>query len=132
MNVAGAHHGIRPQPIPEHFGDAAGAENLTAPFVIAIDDGIERRRTTRAGEEQLLGREILLHGAVEIEMVARQIGKYRGVEFESVDAAERQRVGRNLHGGVGSAHLVQLGEEPAEIERFGGGVGGRQDARSGR
>ena len=56
-----------------------------------------------AFEKQLLGGEVALHVAMEIQMIARQVGEDRGVEVEAVHAAQRQGVGGDFHGDVRAA-----------------------------
>src|ERR1017187_9315281 len=61
-------------------------------------------------------------------MVARQVGEDGGVEVETVDAAQRQGVGGDLHGDVRAAGAFQLAEQTQKIERLRSGIGGFQDA----
>ena len=49
-------------------------------------------------EEPGLGREVLLHRAVVVEVVTAQIGEGRHVEDDGVDPVLGQGVGRDLHG----------------------------------
>ena len=48
---------------------------------------------------------------MKIQVVARQVGEYGGVEFETVDPAERQGVRRNLHRDVRATGAFQFGEQ---------------------
>ena len=57
-------------------------------------------------KQQTLGGGVLFHGAVKIQMIAREIGEDRGMELEAVNAAERQRVRGDLHGQVRAAALA--------------------------
>ena len=112
---AGQRSGHRPAPPPEATwpdgtratSDGVGATHrghgqthdppseTAPPRIVDTDDGMARRRRC----EQLgLGREVLLHRAVVVEMVAAQVGEGSHVEDQPVDAVLRQRVRRNLHG----------------------------------
>ena len=82
-----------------------------APFIVAIQHRPGRRRRAGAGEQQLLGGEIVFHRVMKIQMVASEVGKNGGMEVKSVDAAERQRVGRHFHGGVRTAAVLELREQ---------------------
>ena len=53
-----------------------------------------------------------------------------GVEVETVDAAEREGVGGNLHGDVSTAYAFEFREQAQKIERFRGSVDGFEDAAS--
>jgi hypothetical protein len=50
-------------------------------FVVAIQDGKRRRRPARNLKQALLGRQIVLHGSMEIQMNARESRKNRGVKM---------------------------------------------------
>ena len=49
-----------------------------------------RRGALRRREQQPLGRGVLLHGSVKIQMIAREVGEYGGVEVEAVDPPQRE------------------------------------------
>ncbi len=57
-------------------------------------------------------------------MIAREVGEDRGVERHAIDAAQRERVRGDFHGGVRAAGLLQFVEDPVQIERFGRRVDG--------
>ena len=96
--------------------------------VVAVEHGIGRGRAAGAFEQLLLGREVGLHGEMKIEMIAGEVGEDGGVKLQAVDAAEGERVGGHLHGGVSAALLAQLREEAYQLERFGRGIDGLEDA----
>ena len=101
---------------------------LARVFVVAVQDGEARRRSPGPLEQRLLGGEVGLHGAVKIQVVARQIGENGGMEMQPVNPAQRQRVRGNFHGGVRAAGALQLREQPHQVQRFRRGIHGRQHA----
>jgi len=87
--VAGAKVRIRPEAIPDHpclrvEFDAARV------FVVAVEHGKRGRWRACAGKQQLFRGEIGVHGAVEIQVVAGQVGEDRGVEVQAIHPAQRQ------------------------------------------
>ena len=73
--------------------------------------------------EPLLGGEVVLHVAVEVQVVAGQIGPHGDIEPEAGDALHHQPGGGHLHDGDGAAALLQLGEQRRQLGRLEGGVG---------
>ena len=57
-----------------------------------IEDGHARSRIDRAVKQQPLGREILLHASVIIEVVLGQVGEYGHVEVHASRASLVKRV----------------------------------------
>ena len=51
--------------------------------IVRIDHGDARRRVDRAVEEQSLGGEVVLHGLVIVEMVAREVGEDGHIELDA-------------------------------------------------
>src|SRR5664280_1508987 len=116
-DVARAQNGLRAESVPQHFGLGMHLD-AARPLIVAIEHGVARRGSAGAGEEQLLGGEVSFHIAMKIEMVARQVGENRGVEVETVNAAEREGVGGDLHGDVRAAGAFQLAQQTQKVERF--------------
>ena len=69
-------------------------------------------------EQPPLGGEVLLHVAVEVEVVARQVGEDAGGEAQVVDAPQRQRVRRHLHHAGAAAVGHHLAQHPLQLGRF--------------
>jgi hypothetical protein len=63
-----------------------------------------------AAEQQLLGLGVLLHRAVEVEVILRQVGERADRELDAGQAVHRQRRRRHLHHHVGHA----IGDHPGE------------------
>ena len=82
----------------------------------------------RAGEQRLLGCEILFHRMVKIQMIPRQIREDRAGEIHAVHPPQCQRVGRDLHGHVRPALRRQFRKNSVQVERFRRGVDRRQHA----
>ena len=73
------------------------------------------------GEQALLGLEVRLEAAVEVEMVAGQVGEDRGAEAEAAHALLDEGVGRDLERRMGDALVDHLPEKPLQVEGFRGG-----------
>ena len=91
-----------------------------------VDDGKPRSMGRFAVEEHLLGGEIAIHVAVEIQVVPGQVREHCGFELYAVNPAQTQRMRGGLHRHVRAAGLLQFGEQLEQIERLGRGVDGRQ------
>jgi hypothetical protein len=52
------------------------------------------RRRVGSSLKPPLGRELRLHVAVEVEVIAREVGEHAGGESQRVDAAQRERATR--------------------------------------
>ena len=89
---------------------------LFPPLVADVHRG---RRRLRAREEPALRLEVLLHRAVEIEVVLAQVGEDERVEADTVEAAERRAVRAGLDGRAQVARVEHLTEEALEIDRLG-------------
>ncbi len=79
---------------PDRHG--AGGLNCAAPRIIHIDDRsfllLLSLRSHIMKEAQLCA-EVVVHRAMEIEMILRQIGKDRHVEFDAGGPVQGQRMG---------------------------------------
>ena len=64
-----------------------------APYrILYIDDRNPRRRTQFSIEERLFRREVVLHRAVIIEVILREVGEDRHIVGQSVDSSLSQGV----------------------------------------
>ena len=89
-------------------------DQVRAAPIVDVDDAHGALRQDL--EEAALGGEVRLHVAVEVEVIARQVGEDAGGKPQAVGAAQRQRVRRHLHhagaaafGQHAAQHLLQLG-----------------------
>ncbi len=89
------HHDIRPGIINIYAADTAGLK------------------------QHCLGTCVLLHGMVEIEMILRKIRERADRKIYPRDAAEHQRVGRDLHDDVGTACITHLRKKLLKLEALG-------------
>ena len=100
-------------------GHAQIAEQLAAVRV----DGIHDRRAPRLraalerAKEKRLGTEIIIGVAVEIEVIAPEIGEHGDVPRDALDAMLHQRVRRHLHRDVRRAPVAHGGEPREELGR---------------
>jgi hypothetical protein len=76
-------------------------------------------------EEPSLGEPVVLEGAVEVEMILRQVREDRHVERQAVGAREGQRVRRHLHRHAADAAVAHVREHRLQIERLGRRLVGR-------
>ena len=107
--------------VAELAAGAVGDHPLT-PRVIGIVNG-----QIAALEEDGLGIAVLLHGLMEVQMVAAQIGVDTHGEADAIHAVKAQCVGGDLHHHVGAARVRHLTEQAVQLEGFGGSALGRDD-----
>ena len=81
---------------------------MASECVVHVDD---RCAQTFPRKQFLLGRAVLFHRAVIIEMVAREIGEHGNVELDAVDTVLIERVRRHFHGDVRRAGIAEFGEQ---------------------
>ncbi|OIQ74132.1 hypothetical protein GALL_442220 [mine drainage metagenome] len=74
--------------------DRGLVREATSPRVVDDHDAAAR---VRRSEQLGLGTEVLLHAAVEVEVVPLQVREARDVEHEPVDPPECKGMGRDLH-----------------------------------
>ena len=79
-------------------------------------------------EQFRLRLEIILHRAVKIEMVLRQVRENGDVPFDAACPFLGQRMRRDFHGGSATAGIDNLGEQLLHVERFRGRAGGWNNA----
>jgi hypothetical protein len=108
---------------PRPDGDGARAEARQQPDarrVVGVHDGhrvgLPALRQVLE-EEPRLGGEVLLDVAVEVEMVAGEVGEHRGVEARAGDAVLVERVRGDLDRDVRRARGPHAREEPLERDR---------------
>ena len=88
-------------------------------LIVKVDDGGSRRLRARSLEENRLGREIIFHRAVIVEMIASQIGEHGYIEWNSKGPLLLQRVRRNLHHRFRTTGCNRAREELVQLQRFG-------------
>ena len=69
-------------------------------------------------KEEGLGRKIVLHVLMIIQMITGKIGKGNHVKLEITKATLDQGMGGNLHDHMGHARLRHLAQEPLQQKRF--------------
>ena len=74
--------------------------------------------------------EVRFHVAVEVEVIARQVGEDAGRESQVVDAAQRQRVRRHFHDAGAAALLQHLPQHLLHVGRLRRGARGIELARA--
>ena len=77
---------------------------------------------TPAEEARLRG-EVLLHGAVVVEMVLGEIGEDGDIDGQTPDALLLEGVAGHLHDGFGCAEFYAIGKEFENVARLRRGVG---------
>ncbi len=82
---------------------------------MSIDDCDARCRIDRAIEQQALGCEVVLHGLVIVEMIARQVGENRDIEGDSGGAALGECVARDLGDQLSRATAYSHSQQFEEI-----------------
>ena len=70
-------------------------------------------------EQARLGREVVLHVGVEVEVLRREVGERADREPGAGDATEAQRVARDLHGDVRGALVDHRREQGLQVGRLG-------------
>ena len=103
-----------------------GAGQLGAEGIVDVDDPA---REVRPGEQPRLGGRVGLHGAVVVEMVAREVGERGGVEAHAIDARLVQRMRGHFHATHSAPQRAQLRELPLHGDGIGGGVQRRRQLR---
>src|SRR5205823_11754593 len=103
---------------------------LASEFVVSIDHAALRRWRARAVEQQLLGIRIVLHVAMEIEMVASEVGENGNLERNAPYPALLEGVRGDFHDRVprppGTKLFVsRLGKHRIQLQRFWCSVGRR-------
>ena len=92
------HFERRPAQIRARFESVAqrvrrGPESGGRIRIVEVDHRPLGSRRAFRREQQPLGREILFHGVVEIQVIPREVRKYSSVKRNTVDPSQRQRVG---------------------------------------
>ncbi len=95
---------------------------LPPPGIVDADDGTLR---SRGGEERRLRLEVVLHRPVEVQVILREVGEDGGIEDQSVDSAEGERMARHLHGDRVNPPLAHGSEQCVQVGRL------RRGARTG-
>ena len=98
-------------------GDLAGQAGAVG--VVDVDHGDLR---PPFGEQQAFRLEVLLHRAVEVEMVLGEVGEDRHREVDRIGPVELERVGGHLDRAGDVASVEHLPEGSLEVDRLGGGA----------
>ena len=98
-------------------GPSSRRDHVEAATIVHVDhrDGALGQQL----EQPPLRGEVRLHVAVEIEVVARQVGEDAGGKSQPVDAAERERVRRDFHHTRAAAFDQHLAQHALQLGRFG-------------
>ena len=111
------------------FDDATGAgeafDQFATPKIVRIDHQRGTRRVSGDFEELHLGLEVLLHRAVVVEMVLREVGEDGGGKRQAMSAMLIERVRRNFHRASAAAMSAHLREQGLDFEALRRGVRGR-------
>jgi hypothetical protein len=95
---------------------------LLAPGIVDVDN---RRRAGRQHLEQPpLGREVLIHVDVKVEVIARQVCEDGCSEPEPRDSLQHERVRRDFHRAGLAAVIDHVAQESLNVRRFRCRVGG--------
>ena len=105
-------------------GMPAVAASRRAPVVVDRHDGAAG---PPGGEEPGLGLEVLVHAAVQVEVVLGEVGEAGDVEHHPVHAVERDGVRGDLHGGGVEAAFAHQGQQGVDV----GGLRGGEEAGDG-
>ena len=88
---------------------------LPAPGVADVDRGRRRRRP----DEQLpLGREVVLHRRVEVEVILAQVREHERVEANAIETMQRRRVRGRLERDAAVAGVEHLAKRALEVDRL--------------
>ena len=91
-----------------------------APLIVDADDGpLGALRC----EEDGLGREVLIHGTVQVQVVLGEVREAGNIEDDAVNAPVREGVGRNLHGRRVQSLFPHQGQQTMHLRRFRCGEG---------
>ncbi len=98
-------------------GAGSDARQLRAATIVEVH---HRDRLLRQQlEEAPLGGEVVVHVAVEVEVIAREIREDPGGEAQIVDAFQRQRVRRHFHHAGAAALIHHLAEHRLQLRSLG-------------
>ncbi len=88
-----------PVGLPPGGGEGAKRDRrlLEEPAAVGVVDVDQAESCPFGGEQGRLGREVVVHVGVEVEVVATEVGEHGDVEHHPVDPAHHQRVARHLH-----------------------------------
>ena len=102
-------------PVVATVDGAGGARGQPdTPLVVDADDGVLGPSVEEGG----LGREVVLHVAVEVQVVLGEVGEGADREPRARHPAQGERVARHLHRHVGDAGLTHHREERLQVGRL--------------
>ena len=123
LEPLGAHLGLRTQSERDERRAMGGLELVREPSAVRVADVHGRRRGGHAREQPPLRLEVLLHVAVEVEMLLGEVREDERVEAHAIEPPEVRAVrGRLDHDGV-VAGVEHVAEEPLQVDRLRGRVG---------
>ncbi len=131
LEAVGPHLRLRPQPEGDERRTMGACELVREPPAVRVADVHRRRRGHDAREQAALRLEVLLHVAVEVEMVLRQVREHERVEPHPVEPTVVRAVGRGFERDGLVARVEHLAKDPLEVDRLGcrvrGGAGRAAD-----
>ena len=98
-----------------HHLDRRGVDEPPSVRIVDVDDS---DHGATGLEQQRLGPEVLLDRAVQVEVVAPEVGEHGGVEPGAVDAVQGEGVRRHLHHHRALALVAELGEAGLQLGRL--------------
>src|ERR1700684_405331 len=99
-------------------------------FVITVQNPYPRSIRTATVKKNSLCREILLHGLVIVEVVARKVRKSGDIKRYAIHALLLECMRRDFHHCLGSTLFQGIREMAIEFQRFGSCMGCRKNATS--
>jgi hypothetical protein len=91
------------------------------PAAVLVVDVDQPETRPLGGEQRRLGREVVLHVVVEVEVVPAEVEEYGDVEDHAVDAAHHQGVAGDLHRARHHVPLAHHREQAVQVRRLGRG-----------
>ncbi len=91
---------------------------------MGVVDVDETESRPLGGEQRGLGREVVVHVGMEVEVVAAEVGEHGDVEDHPVDPAHHERVARHLHRTGLHAAFAHHREQCVQVGRLRGGERG--------
>src|SRR5688500_7436426 len=107
--------GGRYDPLPTRY---KVVRQSPAPLVVDIYDTQPRRLAQSPVKEFLLRIEVRFHRVMVIEMVLRQVCKYRNAESEPVASVKIDGLRRGLHRGELAACIDRVTQKPVRVRSF--------------
>ena len=122
LEAVGAHLCLGAEPEGDDRSAMRAGELVRQAPAVRIADVHRRRRRSDTGEQPPLRLEVLLHVAVEVEVVLAQVRERERVEADTVEAAIVRAVGRGLEDDGLVPGVDHLPEQPLQVDRLRGRV----------